>query len=243
MNEPQQGTREAYEAWHQRFPVDRESDSPWHRLVKKHLSLADDVDGRRVLEIGCGRGGFSLWLLAQQPTATILVAADFSSTALTKARDFVAAQREGTPARWVMENIEHLPHPTGSFDTVISCETIEHVPHPRQAIAELARVLRPGGRLFLTTPNYLGPMGLYRIYLRARGRRFTEEGQPLNQVMLLPRTCAWVRAAGLRIVHVDSTGHYIPFPGRPPIEVPALGHPRRLMRWFALHPVIVALKP
>src|SRR5262249_27760351 len=82
-------------------------------------------------------------------------------------------------------------------DTVISCETIEHVPDPSRAVAELAQVLKPGGRLFLTTPNYFGPFGLYRAYLRLRRRRFTEVGQPINQLTLLPRTLRWIRRAGL----------------------------------------------
>ncbi|TMC46506.1 MAG: methyltransferase domain-containing protein, partial [Chloroflexi bacterium] len=114
---------------------------------------------------------------------------------------------------------QSLGHPDGSFDTVISCETIEHLPDPRAAIAEFWRVLKPGGRLLLTAPNYMGPMGLYRAYARVIGRPYTEEGQPINNFVLLPRLVNWVRRAGLRLVAVDGRGHYLPWPGGPPREI------------------------
>lgn len=227
----------AYEQWHERLEVDAAADTPWHRLVRKHLP---PLAGRRVLEIGCGRGGFAAWLARHG--AGDLVAADFSRTAVRKAASFV----RGEALRGVaceIADIQRLPHDSGAFDVVISCETIEHVTAPGTAVRELARVLRPGGRLFLTTPNYLGPMGLHRLYRLLTGRPYAEEGQPINHPLLLPRTRRWVRRAGLRIVTIDATGHYLPVPGRPPVELPALDRLGWLTRWFALHPLIVAAKP
>jgi 2-polyprenyl-3-methyl-5-hydroxy-6-metoxy-1,4-benzoquinol methylase len=153
-----------------------------------------------------------------------------------------AAEQGLSGITWQVGDIQAIAQDPESFDTVISCETIEHVPEPRQAICELARVLKPGGRLFLTTPNYLGTLGLYRLYLRLTGRRFTEEGQPINNFTLLPMTRAWVAGAGLRVRSLDAVGHYLPFPRRPPIELPILNNPRILMRWFGLHSLIVAEK-
>src|SRR5262245_35294962 len=159
----------AYEAWHDRYPVDQEADALWHRLLKQQLGPVRDLANKRVLEIGCGRGGFACWLARQQPAPAEVVAADFAATAVDQGREH-AAQLGLTNTTWQVADIQRLTHADASFDTVISCETIEHVPDPRQALRELARVLRPGGRLFLTTPNYLGTFGLYRIYLRLRGR-------------------------------------------------------------------------
>jgi 2-polyprenyl-3-methyl-5-hydroxy-6-metoxy-1,4-benzoquinol methylase len=130
------------------------------------------------------------------------------------------------------------------FDTVFSCETIEHVPDPKRAVHELARVLRPGGRLFLTTPNYVNLMGVYRGYLRLVGRRFQEAGQPINQLTLFPRTLAWVRSAGLKVVATDGIVHLVPFPGRIPIRLRKLDETLRpALRWVALHSMVVATKP
>ena len=234
--------RAAYESWHRGLGVDEDSNAPWHQLLKRHLQTNGDVAGRRMLEIGCGRGGFSYWLAAQRPPPARVVAVDFSATAVGKAAAHARAQGS-TVVDWLVGDIESIPHPDASFDLVVSCETIEHVPQPQRALRELARVLRPGGRLYLTCPNYFSLMGWYRIYLWLRRRPFTEEGQPINQFLLLPRTRAWVAGTGLRVLAVDASGFYLPWPGRPLTEVARLGRPRWLMRWFGYHSLIVAEKP
>jgi hypothetical protein len=83
-------------------------------------------------------------------------------------------------------------------------------------------------------------MGAYRAYLRVRGRRFTEEGQPINHLLLAPVVRQWVRRSGLRVVTAISSGHYLPFPGRPPI---LLAEHARLLSPFGLHALTVAEKP
>jgi hypothetical protein len=71
-------------------------------------------------------------------------------------------------------------------------------------------------------------------------RRFTEEGQPINHLLLGPFVRQWVRGAGLRVLRADSSGHYLPFPGRPPI---LLADRAPLLRPFGLHALTVAEKP
>jgi ubiquinone/menaquinone biosynthesis C-methylase UbiE len=211
-------------------------DTPWHRLVQEALDPARDLDGKRVLEIACGRGEFAQWC-ASHGRPALYVAADFSMGAVLLAR----RRLDGQPAvQFVQADAQAIAVPSNSIDTALSCETIEHVPDPRAALREMARVLRPGGRLFLTTPNYLGPIGVYRAYLRITGRRFTEEGQPINHFLIAARVRRWVRRTGLRIRHTDSSGHYLPFPGRPPV---LLVDRSRWLAPFGLHAVTVAEKP
>jgi 2-polyprenyl-3-methyl-5-hydroxy-6-metoxy-1,4-benzoquinol methylase len=171
---------------------------------------------------------------------TLLTAADFSKTAISIGKMF--AQKDNLKINWEVCDIQDLPHADETFDTVISCETIEHVPEPKQALTELARVIKPGGKLILTCPNYLGTTGLYRIYLKARGRAYQEEGQPINHFLLLPTMLGWIKQAGLKIQQVHGIGHYLPFPARPPIRLHLLDRAEGLLRWFALHTLILAAK-
>jgi 2-polyprenyl-3-methyl-5-hydroxy-6-metoxy-1,4-benzoquinol methylase len=234
-------SRAAYDCWHERLPVDA-GDAPWHMLVREHLNVDRDLSGKTVLEIGCGRGGFACWLASHPARPSKVIAVDCSPTAVRKAAEF-AARNGSSGALWEVGDIHAIAHPANSFHTVISCETLEHLTDPDSALRELVRVLKPGGRLFLTTPNYLGPLGLYRLYLRLRGRVFTEEGQPINQFMLLPLVRVWMKRAGLRIRRTDAVGHYFLFPGRVPIALRFLNNPRFLMRWFGHHSILVAEKP
>jgi 2-polyprenyl-3-methyl-5-hydroxy-6-metoxy-1,4-benzoquinol methylase len=231
--------RAAYDTWHGYHEVDRDANSPWHELLFAHLDTARDLDGRRVLEIACGRGGLACRLASGPHRPRHLLAADFSTTAVAKGR--LHAQQRGLHLQWSVSDLHACPLCDGAFDTVISCESIEHLEHPQVACREFARVLKPGGRVYVTTPNYLGPLGLYRAYARLRGRPYTEGGQPINRFMLLPRTCHWLRRAGFRVVNVDAIGHYVPWPGRPWQRLSALdGLP--VLRWLALHSIVVGEK-
>lgn len=233
--------RQAYERWHEQLEVDRDADAPWHRLLFKHIDPRRDLASRSVLEMACGRGGLACRVArTSTPPPTLLIAADVSATAIRKARAFASAQQVDS-VRWMVADLHELAHAPATFDTVICCETVEHLSRPQEALAEIARVLKPGGRLLLTTPNYLSPLGLYRGYLRLRGRRFTEVGQPINRFTMLPRTVLWLRSAGLRVTTVDATGHYVPWPRRPPIQLERLEW--RPLRWFALHSLLIAQKP
>lgn len=229
--------RAAYDKWHEHFDVDAEADAPWHQLVRAHLG---PLGAKRILEIGCGRGGFSASLAAAQPR--LVCGVDFSRTAVVKAAAF-GRSADLARVRFLAGDILAIPHRDDTFDVVVSCETVEHVSDPRLAVRECARVLRHGGQLALTTPNYLGVLGLYRLYRRLTGRPFTEVGQPVNRVTMLPMTCAWVRAAGLRITGIESVGHYLPIPRRPPVRLDSGAPSRGLLKWLGLHSLVVATKP
>lgn len=233
--------RDVYDRWHVQLDIDAESDAPWHRMIKARIVPEVDLAGRRILEIGCGRGGFACWLARHPCAPREIVAADFSSAAVAKAQHY-ATEHGITGVRWIVADVQKLDQFGEEFDTVVSCETIEHVTEPPLAIRQLARVLKPGGNLYLTTPNYLSSIGLYRVYCWVRRKKFDECGQPICQVTMVPKTHRWVRAAGLRIIQADAIGQYLPFPGRPPIRLGFLERPHFLMKWFGHHSLVVAEK-
>lgn len=63
---------------------------------------------------------------------------------------------------------ECLPYRSASFDVALCLQLLEHTPYPENVIAEIARVLKPGGILFLSAPNLLGSNLLTRTYRAAR---------------------------------------------------------------------------
>lgn len=242
MSSSESQSRAAYEAWHETvYAEDATADRPWHEMVRRYLRPSD-LAGRRVLEIGCGRGELACQLAESGTPPQRLVAADFAHAAvrLGAAR---GRHKSLDAVSWMVADVQAVGLPDGAFDTVISCETIEHLVDPVGALREFHRLLRPGGRVVLTTPNYMGAFGLYRAYLRLRGRRYTEGGQPICRLTLLPRTWLWLRRAGFRVRRVDACGHYALYPGRTPWEPAWLKSLAPLLWPFGLHSVFVAEKP
>ena len=233
-----------YDRWHEQVfdscPEHTDESSPWYSLVLEYLG---PLQGKRVLEIACGRGGFVRELASRGAT---VFGADFSASALRIAQEkILAAGRNGIRVGLARADAHHLPYAAGSFDVVISCETIEHLLDPRAALAEMARVCKTGGLLYLTTPNYANLMGLYVLYVGLRRRKaLRDTDQPLDRRYLFFQVRRLLRQAGWRIVRADGTVHQFPVvPGRNPVQARFLETSRRVRRWLsplALHYFVVA---
>src|SRR5580658_7869019 len=125
-----------YDQWHQRVFNSGESPdqaSPWYRLVLHYLQ---PVQGKRILEIACGRGGFATTLSSR---GAAVFGADFSATALRIAQQkALDAVSQGSRTTFLQADAQNLPFMNCSFDVVISCETIEHLTDPFSALREMA---------------------------------------------------------------------------------------------------------
>lgn len=234
-----------YDKWHtgvfESDPEHADESSPWYKLVMEYLPA---VEGKRILEIACGRGGFSRLLGSRGAS---VCGADFSASAVDIAKEkLLRVPSLAGRVTYLQADAQAMPFEENLFDIVVSCETIEHVPDPRAAVREMYRVCKPGGRLFLTTPNYLNFMGLYLVYAAARHPGL-KSSQPLDERFLFPQIRGFVTAAGWKIVRTDGTVHQFPFiPRRDPVQLPGLESNRairRFLSFFASHYFLIAKKP
>jgi ubiquinone/menaquinone biosynthesis C-methylase UbiE len=176
----------------------------------------------------------------------LVCGADFSASAVDIAKKGLYRDRSLTDrVTYVRADAQNMPFDENSFDIVVSCETIEHVPDPRAAVREMYRVCKPGGMLYLTTPNYLNFMGLYLIYAAVRHPGL-KSSQPLDERFFFPQIRQFVTAAGWEIIRTDGTVHQFPFiPGRDPVQFPKLESNRTIRRFlspFAYHYFVMARK-
>ncbi len=143
-----------YRAMHAGHPMQRF----WHRgkLVMIDQLLRPHLDaGSRLLEIGCGAGNL---LLQATVGGSYPVALDLSMQALTFVRSRLeeAQSAPEAPSGFSCTQAigESLPFRDNTFDCILLSEVIEHLEAPQISIREAVRVLCPGGRLLITTPNY-----------------------------------------------------------------------------------------
>ncbi len=121
------------------------------REVLAHAALAP---GLRVLDVGCGWAYGTHWA---REAGCAVSGVDLAHDQLAWARRELP---DGAGLGLAQANARALPYRDATFDRVVSVETMEHVFRPNRAAvyAELARVLRPGGRLALSTPNLESPI-------------------------------------------------------------------------------------
>ena len=121
----------------------------------RRLDLAPD---HRLLDLGCGFGRHAFGALRR---GADVVAYDLGRSELAEVRNMVAAMRDtgevpnGALGTSVGGDARRLPFADGSFDRIIAAEILEHIDDDGAVMAELARVLRPGGVLAVTVPSWL----------------------------------------------------------------------------------------
>jgi SAM-dependent methyltransferase len=139
---------------------------------RRPLVLTVDYDrlglepGDRLLDLGAGFGRHAFEAFRRGATA---IAVDLAQDELTSCNATFAAMAEagevprGASAGSARASALALPFATATFDRVIASEVLEHIADDGAALAELARVLRPGGTMAVTVPAWLGEVVCWRL--------------------------------------------------------------------------------
>jgi SAM-dependent methyltransferase len=174
------------------------------RRRRAALASLEGLPAGRVLDAPCGDGTLARELSARGWQAW---AADIAPP----------ARRDGEDVRVLRLDLDApLPFADGAFDAVVSLEGIEHLLAPARCLAEFCRILRPGGRLVVTTPNVNNVQSRWHYLVAGRFSGFRPvvrraldagEDEPVKHVTLpyLPTLVYVLARQGVRVERIDVT--------------------------------------
>jgi SAM-dependent methyltransferase len=152
LNQPAQYSWEDHAQWW----IDGFTGGVDPEYVEQIIPMAlRELDGyARVLDVGCGEGQIARVLQSRTSVQSFVVGVD-----PTQGQVDVAVERS-VGEQYLRSGADALPFPDGSFDAVLACLVFEHIDALDEAVSEVARILRPGGRFsfflnhpLLQTPN------------------------------------------------------------------------------------------
>jgi 2-polyprenyl-6-hydroxyphenyl methylase/3-demethylubiquinone-9 3-methyltransferase len=140
------------------------------RRAKQVISLFPELSDKRVLDIGCGGGFYSL--AAHKKGARIQILTD-SSPVCVKAAKLNLFENAGVNSEGVISNASNLPFRSGYFDFVLCIDLIEHMQNDDAFLHEIRRILKNNGILLVATQNsnslnYLIETPIQRYILKNR---------------------------------------------------------------------------
>lgn len=138
-------------------------------LIRDELSVLSDLlplEGLNIIELGCGNARLARQLLQAFPTSQVT---GLEVDVRQHAKNLAGPQER---LSFVAAGAQSIPFPDASFDLALMLKSLHHVPLAvlDQALSEVARVLRPGGHLYVSEPVYDGP-------LNEIVRLFNDEGE------------------------------------------------------------------
>ncbi|HZH43585.1 MAG TPA: bifunctional 2-polyprenyl-6-hydroxyphenol methylase/3-demethylubiquinol 3-O-methyltransferase UbiG [Lysobacter sp.] len=166
------------------------------RYVAERVPLA----GARVLDVGCGGGLLSEALAREGAQVTAI---DLAPELIKVAR--LHTLESGLTVDYRVQPVEAVAEELpGAFDAVTCMEMLEHVPDPAAVIAACARLLRPGGRLFVSTLNRTPAAFALAIVGAEYVARLLPKGTHRYEDFIRPaELAAWLRSAGLQLEDVS----------------------------------------
>ncbi len=143
----------------------RESDeaySEWEyhwgqEIVRAYLEPAGDLEGKTILDVGCGLGGKTA--AYAEGGARLVVGTDISMKNVAASRAWAQSHAPAVSRAFFAGDAAHLPVADAFFDTVVANDAMEHFSRPEQAFHEMVRVVRPGGAIWVFFTPHFSPLG------------------------------------------------------------------------------------
>lgn len=117
------------------------------RYFPKNYDFKRIIEGKTVLDNCCGAGGKAVYL--SQLGAKKVIGVDIGEEFIVQARDF-AKKTNTDNCEFLVGDAHSLPFPDDTFDLVFSFDAFEHVSNPKRMLDEAFRVLKPGGKMFMS---------------------------------------------------------------------------------------------
>jgi ubiquinone/menaquinone biosynthesis C-methylase UbiE len=112
--------------------------------IRETVKRLDLQPSDRILDVGCGTASLFQPILAEFPSVQ-LIGVDISTSMLK-----VADDKLGQQAVFLAAQAQGLPFRSDSFDIVVSCNTFHYLRKPEQCLSEIARILKPSGKVVIT---------------------------------------------------------------------------------------------
>ncbi len=166
--------REQFDSWaesYDRLVLNRFMFGPSHRAFIEELlqwRMRGGPERFDVLDVGCGTGGLAAMLI-QSRLAGRVAGLDYAEQMCRVARGKAAEYAKDGSAVFARGDSEHLGFGAGSFDVVTCSNSFHHYPHQADVLAEMRRVLRPGGQLMIIDgfrDNLVGWL-VFDVFVRA----------------------------------------------------------------------------
>ena len=220
--------------WYNQHYKARLDMGPWYRFLIPELAKHLRTDSQ-LLELGCGQGQLLDYLSKNDLLpGKQLHAIDQSQTAVDVAKGHVPE------ADIKVGDIYDLQFASGSMDVCVMMETIEHLTEPQVALAGIHRVLAPGGKLFISFPNFLH---LPWLAVRLLSDLFNKPNwivrQPIDKIYTVFGVIRIVSRAGFHFQNAVGSNY------GPPVFYPletdrVTGFLNRLgLWWISFHPILI----
>ena len=166
------------------------SENVIYEMVGREMSRLN-LTGDTVVDVGCGVGNLREIVRTRFRNYVAVDAVRYEQ--LSRDVEFHAVDLDA----------EKIPLPDGNADAAVSVETIEHLENPRAFVRELVRVVKPGGWVFITTPNQLSLLSLLTLIVKQRYSAFQDNSYPAHITPLLEvDLCRIAAECGLKDIFV-----------------------------------------